>query len=402
MKKSVIHEKSTETKKNTNKLIPFHIYLLDLIKYGKDKKVSSCDPAKYLNNELKKLRAEIDTRMKTSSECEKLIVDSFVKSRHLLSKEKFEQLNAWPRYAKTMLYSTDTIIKELIDYVDASNYRVITKRLTDLFAAVVRENDTQMIERMNAFSETVFLHILDHISRNDVPVLLALGRNALNRKEYRDAEKWFTKVTETDDPYHGVTALLSCYETEIKELLTRDSHRSDFTARKRIKELNNRQFAVYEKWCVILGEHLQDEATSMQDKKRYVAIMTGYARFERLRGNYKKAFELLDRIPESYPEISRVFAERAMIYQFKPYSNDYYDLEKAVRLFVKADEALCKESRTEPASPKSRKSILMPLANTLFQLNQYHEASLICDNVLKIDSREQRAIDLKKRIACLA
>ncbi len=32
----------------------------------------------------------------------------------------------------------------------------------------------------------------------------------------------------------------------------------------------------------------------------------------------------------------------------------------------------------------------------------YHEASLICDNVLKIDSREQRAIDLKKRIACLA
>ncbi len=57
MRKSTNHEGSMEAKKNTGNLIPFHIYFMDLIKYGKDKKLSTDNPEKYLINELKELRA---------------------------------------------------------------------------------------------------------------------------------------------------------------------------------------------------------------------------------------------------------------------------------------------------------------------------------------------------------
>ena len=50
----------------------------------------------------------------------------------------------------------------------------------------------------------------------------------------------------------------------------------------------------------------------------------------------------------------------------------------------------------------SKKSILVPLANTYFASGMYTEASDVCDIVLKIDKKEQRAIELKKRIMCMA
>ena len=53
------------------------------------------------------------------------------------------------------------------------------------------------------------------------------------------------------------------------------------------------------------------------------------------------------------------------------------------------------------ASPKSKKSILMPLANSYFQSDGYDETHDVCDSILKIDNTEQRAINLKNRIASL-
>ena len=90
-----------------------------------------------------------------------------------------------------------------------------------------------------------------------------------------------------------------------------------------------------------------------------------------------------------------------MIYQFKPYKNDYYSLEKAIEFFEKAENAINAGEKTDNYGPKSKKSVLVPLANTYFQAGKYEEAGSVCDRVLRIDDMEQRAIDLKNRIARL-
>ena len=41
----------------------------------------------------------------------------------------------------------------------------------------------------------------------------------------------------------------------------------------------------------------------------------------------------------------------------------------------------------------------MPLANSYFQLGRYNEADEVCDQVLRIDKKEYRAIALKSKIA---
>ena len=64
-------------------------------------------------------------------------------------------------------------------------------------------------------------------------------------------------------------------------------------------------------------------------------------------------------------------------------------------IFKKAEAAI-NVSRTDGVSAKSKKSILMPPANTYFQAGNYDEAEFICDRVLSIDRKEKRAIQLKK------
>lgn len=126
-------------------------------------------------------------------------------------------------------------------------------------------------------------------------------------------------------------------------------------------------------------------------------LLTSYSRFERNRGNYEKAYELLKKIPFGYPDMFRVYQEEAMLYQFRPYRNKYYSLENAIETFRKAYGLLVEETGSA-VSAKTKKSILMPLANTYFQAERYNEASIVCDKVLEIDGREHRAINLKNEI----
>ena len=90
-----------------------------------------------------------------------------------------------------------------------------------------------------------------------------------------------------------------------------------------------------------------------------------------------------------------------MLYQFKPYNNPYYNTGKAIAAFIKADESINAVGLNCTVNVKSRKSILMPLANTYFNTGRYNDAITVCDRILDIDSNEQRAVKLKDRIADL-
>ena len=369
--------------------------------------VCKTDPAATITKEIDGLWEMVrqgDGVYDSETEPQEMIAKSFAKVKALFSNDILDSVYTWPRYVKVAVHCVEEPINELIDYVNEDNYIRLTKRLSDLSHSVHKGEENQVKVNMDKFSEAVYLHILQSIDPVDIPSCLALGRMHQKRSEYDVAKKWFEKITETDNFFNGVTALLSCYEEEVKSILFSNKNKSlhDSELGAKVKSLNEQQCSIYEKWCAIAEERINNEdGTQEQIKKEFVSLVTGYARFERNRGNYKKAFELLSRVPDSYPEVYRVYAEEAMIYQFKPYKNDYYSLEKAIEFFEKAENAINAGEKTDNYGPKSKKSVLVPLANTYFQAGKYEEAGSVCDRVLRIDDMEQRAIDLKNRIARL-
>ena len=138
------------------------------------------------------------------------------------------------------------------------------------------------------------------------------------------------------------------------------------------------------------------EGPCKQAKATYVVLMAGYGRLERYRGNYERSFTLLQRVPEDYPDIHRIYTEQAMLFQNNPSRNRYFSLKRAEKMFRKAAEAI--ERSPEGSNVKSKKCILVPLANTYFQMHMYDKAAEVCDQVLKLDSKEHRAIALKEQI----
>ena len=339
-------------------------------------------------------------------ECKNKISWSFEKILENYPEEQIDKAYVWPKYVKLAVNSVSDPIEILVNYVNENNYKRLTKCLDSLNSSLCRNDGSRVKKSMDKFSEAVYLHILTDINSNDIPSCLELGRIAQRNGEYSDARKWFTRIVESEQPFNGVTALLACYESETKHYLSKcqgdlysDSNQS---AREMVKILNNLQYDVYEKWRRIMEEHIsKTDSVTDQYKREYVALMTGFARFERSRRNYAKAFDILERIPEDYPDIYRVYAEQAMIYQ-KPYQNCYYSLEKSIEAFRKAEKMIDDMDSSSYISVKGRKSILMPLANTYFKSGRYNEAKKVCDSVLGIDKNEQRAINLKNLINSMA
>ncbi len=334
-------------------------------------------------------------------DCSKKIVESFNRLKVNFSDEELDNAHTWIRYVKFAVQCEISPIEELVKHVSADNYIILTRRLSDLSKSIDKGKDENVIKIMEKFYEMVCCHIINNINFMDVPSCLFLGRTAQKQKNYAEARMWFSRVVETDNPFNGLTALLACYEDEIKTLLSSNRKRvaPDTTALEKVHELNERQAAIYEKWYAIMKNRIDDGENITEDfKKKYVSILTGYSRFERNRDNCEKAFELLKEVPIAFPDIYRIYSEEAMIYQFRSQNNPYYSLNKAIETFHKAYVALSEGKTTDASNAKSKKSILMPLANTYFQSSQYDEAKKICDKVLEIDDKEQKAIRLKHQI----
>ncbi len=334
-----------------------------------------------------------------------MLMESFRGLKERYSDEELDKVHAWIRYVKLAVHCEKPPTEELVKHVSSENYIYLTKRLSDLARSICKDAEEITSRNMDRFNEAVYRHILATINDKDIPSCLSMGKVAQKRKDYSEARKWFSRVvTETEEPFNGLTSLLACYEEETKEILLSCRKRlvSDERATERVQELNNQAAIIYNEWYGIMKGHINSgEDLSEQYKKKYVAFLTSYARFERNRGRYDKAFDLLQEIPDSFPDMYRVYQETAMIYQFKPYQNQYYSLDRAIEAFEKAYALVCTEKTTDASFVKSKKSILMPLANAYFRSSRYSEADKICDLILKIDKREKKAISLKCQMAHL-
>lgn len=335
---------------------------------------------------------------------QKELMKSFNYIKERFTNEELEKSYAWIRYVNVMIHSKNPTNEYLIKYISADNYIFLTNRLYNLTKSIHKENDRVIVKNIEKFNEDVWHYILNNINSNDIPSCLALGKAAQKRKNYEEARKWYTRVMEMDEPFNGVTSILACYEEETKEMLAniRKSKRTKTASFEKVHELNLQQEAIYKKWSDIMEKYLNsgDDITE-QYKREYISLIAGYARFERNKGNYKGAMELLEKVPDTFPDIHRIYAEEAMLYQHKTYKNSYYSLDKSIDTFKKAYDAISKHKGSKALYNKSMKSILIPLANSYFYSKRYDEAEEICDRVLKMDSKEKSAIKLKNKIASI-
>ena len=362
-------------------------------------------PAKRITKELDQLwemRRKKEEGLCTEAECKESISQSFQAMQDLFSKEDLNSNHFWPRYVMLSIHTVEEAPLALLQYIREDNYIVLTKRLSDISASVYRGGEDKAKKNMENFAIALYKHILQEINALDHPSCLALGRIFQKRGEYEIAKFYFEKIIETDKPFYGITSILVCFGEEIKAIQSEEKKRSSSMSelKEKTKSIEEKQYEIYEKWSDIMEERIQNSPeVSDKYKKDYVALLTGYARFERNRRNYSKAFMLLKKVPENFPDIYRVYTEEAMIYQFKSYSNPFYNIEKAIETFKKAELSMNECEARNALTTKNKKYILMPLANSYFLSGRYEEADAVCEQVLQLDNKEQRAIALKTKIA---
>lgn len=349
--------------------------------------------------EMQRKRAE---GLCSEGECRESISESFTKMQDCFSKAELNGISIWPKYVKIALYAVEEPIFELLQYVKEDNYIVLTKRFSDLSVSIQREEEW-IKSNAERFGKALYQHILEEINPEDVPSGLALGRYFQRRGEYEMAKSYYEKIMalDTNTAFNGVTSMLALYEEEIKATLKMSKkNKSAVEEKEKANGLKNKQYEIYETWVGKMEEQMQRYSELPEQYKRnYITLLSGYARFEKNRGNYNRAIALLKKVPEGFPDIYRIYVEEAMIYQFKSYSNPFYNIDKAIETFKKAEASMKDGEEMYALTAKNKKCILMPLANSYFLCGRYEEAERVCDQVLQIDQKETRAITLKSKIA---
>ncbi len=334
-------------------------------------------------------------------ECVEKLRESFMAMSGKYTKKALDDVYFWPRYVRAEVKIAREPIPEFIDYVSEENYISLCQKLDGIKHAVIKKKDTTMTENMDRFFAAFYLHVINDIDPQDVPSILALGKMEERSKNYGRAEEWYSRLTNGDNPsksFSGVTSLAACYEKETKELFLQNKKLPSPEKQKRIKEINEKECALYEKWEAIIKQRIEAGEVSEELLENYTQLLVGYARFERKRHNFKKAYDILmKQIPENAPEQYRKYSELAMLFQNRGPRNPYYSLERSIEYFKHASECIDLE-KIDDKSGKSRKSILVPLANTYFQTAQYDDCKNTCAKVLQIDRDEKNAKDLLARL----
>lgn len=310
----------------------------------------------------------------------------------------------WSRFLKMAVPYMSYIPDTFMTYINESNYVLMTSAFQKMVKGAMKDKDLKEYERSNlyGFMETFYKYLLEKFPE-DCPAMLSLGKAYEGKKNYATARKCYLDFMElADTPYNnGLSSLLASYENEVKNLL-KDREGDRYENIQRVRKLNGIMKATYEYWEQEIREAAENGGNDRRGE--YISFITNYARFEIYQNRFDHAYELLSTVPEDYPDLFRVYGEMGMLYQTKGRfkENTYYDLDKAIESFCKAEEIFLSVGIGQHDAKTREKCILMPLANTYFQVGRKEEALEVCNKVLLLDSQEWRAKELKKRIAAQA
>ncbi len=333
----------------------------------------------------------------------KKIEESFCKMTDTYPKKILEENYIWSRIVKLATKFIKEPLTILLAFADESNYKTLYKSTVDLLAHRYRNqtpHSTDKISNTENFLYAFCHYILDNINPTDAPSYFMLGEAEEKKHDFAAARKYYEQLVNIDSAsFKGIVSLISSYTSEVKYLLAESHEKSSRHAvNAKIRRLNHEQQKLLERHLIISEHKACLPEASEEDKLAHLTLTSLAVRLERSLGNYAKAFSLLEKIPEDYPEIYRLYLEKAMLFQFKPYENDRYDLTLAIMYFNRAHKAFLPLKKNDKNGIVTLKSILMPLANAYHKNGMDDNALHICDEILRIDKNEYRAQNLKNQL----
>lgn len=263
----------------------------------------------------------------------------------------------------------------------------------------INHTNAEYMKKAFTFAEIVCRKILSDINEKDVPALLLLGKLYEKKNDYDNARKSYSLAANIC--FNGVISLINSYENEIRELLnSKYSHYSnDITyLSNKIKYVNSELDSMYYYWISKLTDEIESATAEKKDEieQHLIIIKTKFARHEKDRKNYEKAYNILESVDAKGNEAYRVYSELGLLHQTsgtKYKKNNYYNPEKAIVMFEKA-LSLTKDLAESNDTKRIKKSILMPMANTFYSIGNHTKARSICEEVLSLDKNERNAIRL--------
>ena len=335
--------------------------------------------------------------------------DAFSKVVRLITEDKRYLNTVWIKYLYQAAGFTDEIPESLLNYVDTSSYRSATALLQDHINNGKRKQESALRrERFTLYTEMVLSKILHEIDECDIPGAMLLASIQMGRGEYDASRITYHHILDanTGTDFNVMTATIASYEREIKYLCdakykTCDKELASQYAAK-INSINRTLDQFFGEFEHTIKTRIEEsnENDRRKLKRQYVSLVTNHARQEKKQGHFRACYELLSSIPTDYPSQYRVFTEYGFLYQCQGSGrnqNPFYSLTEAAKMFHQAYYELNTQD-LDQANKVSRKSVLIPLANTYYADKKYAEAKSICMMVLQIDSTEKNASSLLRRI----
>lgn len=349
-------------------------------------------------------------RLKAINKDEKVSKETFINEIGV-SFSKIRDKAESEKYLNTVLGSfvmfcakkADDIPYSMLEYINRDNYRTLFDYVKNWSN---RELKKDADERISLLAVKVICdHILSFIDENDIPALMQMGMICKSEKDYPKAQEYFKRIISLPGGYNGITALADCYNDEVCELAKMNKGpERDPQISEHIFEINSKLEQLFIDAISDMEEMIKNGSMSDKElndlKTRYVSLSCKYARLQKKRGRFDMSMNILDSIPADYNEYFRVLLEKGLLYQYisKPAeSNRYFDLERSIETLRSANEML-KGMSIKGNLNSVKKSILMPLANSLFMAGDYSESMKICETVLELDKYEKNAKQLMNRI----
>lgn len=310
----------------------------------------------------------------------------------------------WAKFLRYTATRTRVMPESLRVYVCKDNYRRLFDTLYKFESGIRKKmGNGEALHSFQSFIYEICQKVLTEIDPEDGPSCLYAGNYLMEKDDFTGARKYFERLMETNNGFNGLTSLLSSYEKELRDVLRKkgraeSSEQADLN--ERLSEINDILEGIYNSQIEMYKKRIADADDLMKEnmeiKYQYMVLLSKYARFEKNRTNFRRCFQILEQAPLDYPGRYRILTEKGMLFQ-TPGSihryNPFYDTDKAVVAFQRALQLL--EEGGE--SLKARKSVMLPLASTLFACEEYDEVISICNRVLREDMQEQNAQNLRER-----
>ena len=317
--------------------------------------------------------------------------------------QKYRNIS-WMQFANAAENYTDRIPKSLLDYIDEETYCSITQSVKSHMIKL-KTVAPNTIREKNAVAYEVSLceRILQEINENDIPICLLMGNILVDKGEFAEARSYFQRVCNQGElaGINGATAMLTAFQKEIKFLVNK-KHTSDkaeaIKCDNRIRVINLEMEKLFRRYEITLLNQITVSAEANRKlESDYISLVAKHARYEKDRGLYETAYQLLSEVPGTYKSFYRIPFEFGLLYQTRGSyhrPNPYFDSAKAIEMLKTAYSML-----DEQATPYDKKSILIPLANTYFSCESFSDAKATCALIMRIDRNEPKAKALLKRIA---